>query len=132
MEVYQQRVRVHYYIVFSRYTNQIRFFKLIGAGYQEQGILAEPPQIWIPELDIGVGLWWGEYAGITRNWLRWCDGSGNWLLTDTEQERAAKEQAQQQVKQIVVNLLKSGMDVEQVANITGVDRDEVISFSEQY
>ncbi|NER91814.1 MULTISPECIES: Uma2 family endonuclease [unclassified Moorena] len=124
-EVYEQRLRVPYYLVFSRYTNQIRFFKLVGAGYQEQGILADPPQIWIPELDIGVGLWWGEYAGITRNWLRWCDGSGNWLLTDTEQEREAKEQAQQQVKQIVVNLLKSGMDIEQVANITGLDREEI-------
>jgi Uma2 family endonuclease len=82
-EVYEQILRVPYYIVFSRYTNQLRFFQLVGGRYQEQTLDAQQPQIWIPELALGIGLWHGSYEGIERLWLRWYDDRG-WILTDTE------------------------------------------------
>jgi hypothetical protein len=43
---------------------------------------------------LGLGLWLGEYEGVTRQWLRWYDQDGNWILTDTEQARARAEQAE--------------------------------------
>ena len=33
---------------------------------------------------IGIGLWQGDYRDITRQWLRWYDAEGNWILTQAE------------------------------------------------
>lgn len=83
-EVYEQILRVPYYIVFSRYTNQLRFFKLVGGRYQEQSLDTQQPRIWIPELELGIGRWTGGFSGIERQWLRWYDDRGNWIPTDAE------------------------------------------------
>jgi Uma2 family endonuclease len=83
-EVYEQVLRVPYYFVFSRYTNQLRFFKLVGGRYQEQAIDQQNPRIWIPELEIGLGLWSGAFEGIERQWLRWYDDRNTWIPTDAE------------------------------------------------
>lgn len=96
-DVYEQILRIPYYVVFSRYTNQMRVFTLVAGRYQEQ-TLAEP-RLWIPELEIGLGLWSGEYEGVTRPWLRWYDNQRNWIPTDTEQERQQAEQAQAKAEQ---------------------------------
>ncbi|MBV8882527.1 MAG: Uma2 family endonuclease [Chroococcidiopsidaceae cyanobacterium CP_BM_RX_35] len=98
-EVYEQILRVPYYVVFSRYTNRVRFFQLAGGHYQEQELDREQPRVWIPELELGLGLWQGEYQGIERLWLRWYDAKSNWVLTETEQERQEKELALQQAEQ---------------------------------
>lgn len=131
-EVYQQILRVPYYIVFSRYTNQIRFFKLIGGRYEEQTVEPNNPRLWIPELQIGLGLWQGEFERINRQWLRWYDQQENWILTDTElaliqieQERQRAEQAELKLQQIVQNLLQTGMTIEQVAQLTQLSEQQV-------
>lgn len=98
-EVYEQILRVPYYIVYSRHTQQLRFFQLVGAQYQEQSLNADLPLIWIPELELGLGLWEGEYEGISHSWLRWCDRAGNWIPTDTETERLRTQEAQQQAQE---------------------------------
>lgn len=137
-DVYEKILRVPYYLVFSRYTNRVRFFKLVGGHYQEQALDPENPRIWIPELEVGLGLWQGEYEGIERQWLRWYDDQGNWIPTDTEQERQEKEQerqradrAESQLQQIVLNLLQQGMTVEQVVRITGLSEEQVQRLSAQ-
>ena len=76
----------------------MRFFQLVGGRYQEQD-LERQPRIWIPELELGLGLWQGEYQGVSRQWLRWVDEQGNWVLTDTEQERQRAEQERQRAEQ---------------------------------
>jgi Uma2 family endonuclease len=99
-QVYEQILRVPYYVVFSRYTNELRFFHLVGGHYQEQPLNATNPRLWISELDLGLGLWEeGTFDGVTRSWIRWCDAAGNWLLTDAEAERAQKEQERAQKEQ---------------------------------
>ena len=97
--VYEQILRVPYYIVFSRYTNQVRFFRLVGAKYEEQAIDPDNPRIWIPEIERGLGFWNGEYDSISRIWLRWYDSQGHWMLTEAEQERLEKEQERQRAEQ---------------------------------
>ena len=77
-------MKVPYYFVFSRYTNQLRFFRLVKNRYQEQ-ILTQP-RVWIPELELGLGLWFGKYKGWERDWLRWYDADGNWIPTPEERE----------------------------------------------
>ncbi len=98
-EVYEQILRVPYYVVFSRYTDRLHFFQLTGGHYQEQPLDADNPRIWIPDLELGLGLWQGTFEGVDRLWLRWFDAQGNWVLTDTEQARQETELALEQVEQ---------------------------------
>jgi Uma2 family endonuclease len=89
-EVYEQILRIPYYVVFSRYSDRLRAFKQEGAHYQELEL--QEPRVWMPELDLGLGLWQGEFQGIEREWLRWYDTQGNWIFTEAEQERQRAEQ----------------------------------------
>ncbi len=134
-EVYEQILRIPYYVVFSRYTNRLRAFKQEGARYQELEL--QEPRVWMPELELGLGLWQGEYQGIERLWLRWYDAQSNWILTQmeqerqrAEQERAQKAQALQQAEQerqraeqaearlesLIQRLRESGIDPETFLN----------------
>jgi Uma2 family endonuclease len=141
LEVYERYLRVPHYVVYSRYTQQLRHFKLEGGQYQEQSLQAEAPLIWLNELEIGLGVWQGMFENVPSSWLRWCDRNGTWLTTDTEQaeqqakqaeqqaeqERQAKEQAQAQLLQAAKNLLATGMDAAQVAKLLGLSDDQVRS-----
>lgn len=97
--VYEQILQVPYYVVFNRYTNQLRFFKLEVGRYQEQYLPEN--RLWIPELKIGLGLWQGTYKQIERLWLRWRDADGRWLLTDAElaTQRAEAERQRAEAEQ---------------------------------
>lgn len=94
-DVYEQILRVPYYIVFSRYTSQLRFFQQVGGHYQEQPLNPDNPRIWIPELDLGIGIWDGEFAGVPHSWLRWCDAKGNWIPTAEERAERLAERLRQ-------------------------------------
>ncbi|MCL1463780.1 Uma2 family endonuclease [Argonema galeatum] len=87
-EVYERILRVPYYVVFNRYTNQLRAFTLSSGRYQE--LILTEPRVWMTTVELGLGLWQGEYQGINRLWLRWYDVEGNWIPTDAE---AAQQQA---------------------------------------
>lgn len=95
--VYEQILRIPYYVVFNRYTNQLRAFTIISGHYQELDL--SEPRIWMPNLELGLGLWEGEYQGINRLWLRWYDAQGNWILTDTEVAQQQVEMERQRVEQ---------------------------------
>lgn len=113
-QVYEQILRVPYYIVFNRYTDQMRAFTLSTDQYQEQPLTES--QVWIPELDIGLGLWQGEYEGVPRQWLRWYDAGDHWIATDTDKERQRAEQradqAKQQLEDLLARLRVQGIDPE--------------------
>lgn len=99
-DVYERILRVPYYVVFSRYNDRLRAFKLNGGRYREQTIDMEKPQFWIPELKLGLGIWQGEFDGINRSWLRWYDGEGNWLQTEAERERQKRMQLTEKLKSL--------------------------------
>jgi Uma2 family endonuclease len=99
-QVYEEILRIPYYVVFSRYDDRLYFFHLVGGHYQRQDLDAIHPRIWISELQLGLGLWDGEYDEIERRWLRWYDAEGNWVLTDAEfQQQQAEEQRRQAEEQ---------------------------------
>ena len=94
--VYEQILQVPYYIVFNRYVNQLCIFKRVSGQYQEQ--VLPDNRLWIPELDLGLGLWYGTYKADThqemeRLWLRWYEPDGRWSLTNAERvgQRAEAE-----------------------------------------
>lgn len=131
-EVYEQYLRVPHYIVYSRYTQCLRHFQLVGKCYQEQALQADNPRIWIDDLGMGLGIWDGIFADVPSHWLRWCDREGRWFLTDTEQAEQERDRAEQerdrvqtQLHQAVQNLLASGMEISQVAAMLGLSGTQV-------
>ena len=95
-QVYEQILAVPYYVVFDRYTDELRVFRLEGGYYQPLNLIAS--KVWIPSLQIGLGLWLGDYRGVSRQWLRWYDANEDWIPTDEEREREEKQVAQQQAQ----------------------------------
>jgi len=93
-QVYEQILRVPYYVVFSRYSDRMRAFTLQAGHYRELSLA--DARLWIPELELGLGLWSGTYAGITRQWLRWYDAEGNWIATDAERAEQEHQRAEQE------------------------------------
>jgi hypothetical protein len=148
-QVYEQILRVPYYFLFDRYQNHFRGFSLDHGSYEPLEITNQ--KLWLPELELGLGVWQGTYQGITRNWLRWYDPDDIWVPTPqeagqhehqraeqerqraeqerqrAEQERQRAEQAEQQVCQIARNLGQTGMPVEEIATVTGLPPEQVRS-----
>src|SRR6476619_6781491 len=73
---------------------------------------------WLADLEIGLGIWEGVFEDVPGYWLRWCDRAGNWFLTDTQQ-------AQAQLLQAAQNLLATGMELAQVAQILKLSEEQV-------
>lgn len=91
-QVYEQIVQVPYYVVFDRYNNdRLRVFHLVNNRYREQ-ILTDS-RFWIPELELGLGLWFGSYNGCERQWLRWYNANGNWIATPEERAESAMQRS---------------------------------------
>jgi hypothetical protein len=53
-------------------------------------------QYWIPEVKLFLGRWKGTRLGITTNWLRWWDESGNLLLWSSERVGEERQRAEQE------------------------------------
>jgi Uma2 family endonuclease len=138
LEVYEEYLRVSHYIVYSRYTQQLYYFKLVGGHYEEQVLQPQNPRLWLDDLGIGLGIWEGSFDEVSAHWLRWCDRDGNWLQTDTEQAQLEIEQAQLKTKQVQAqlyqatqNLLATGMEISQVAQILGLSELQIQNFDQQ-
>ncbi|WP_013325275.1 Uma2 family endonuclease [Gloeothece verrucosa] len=95
-QVYEQILRIPYYIVFNRYTDQLQIFGLITNHYQP--LTLEEGRLWIEEIQLGIGLWFGNYQGFERIWLRWYDSQGNWVLTPEEEEYQRAESERQRAE----------------------------------
>ena len=91
-EVYEQILRIPYYAIFDRYKYVFRMFKLDGGRYAEIDLSSSDSRFWIPEIELGLGVWEGTYNNIQQPWLRWYDVSGNWVLTPIEQKERLIEQ----------------------------------------
>ncbi len=95
-QVYEQILRVPYYVVFDRYTDTLQAFVLQADRYST--VTLEQNKLWMPSLAIGLGLWQGTYQGIDRLWLCWYD-TNDWLLTPTEREYTERQQERQRTEQ---------------------------------
>ncbi len=93
-QVYEQILRVPYYVVYDRYINQLRVFRLEGSEYEE--LVLENQKIWFKELQLGLGLWQGEYENTTGLWLRWFDSNNQWISTPAELAQIESLRAQEE------------------------------------
>ncbi|MBD2087921.1 Uma2 family endonuclease [Trichocoleus sp. ST-U3] len=106
-EVYEQILRVPYYVVFDRSIDRFQGFTLISGRYQE--IELTEARIWIPLLELGLGLWQGMYRGIDRLWLRWSDAQGNLIPTEAEGGLQQAQQAEQRAEYLAQRLREFGI-----------------------
>ena len=137
--VYEQILQVPYYVVFSRYTNQLQAFELVDGHYQPVALVEG--RLPIPQLELSLGLWQGSYRGIERLWLRWLTLEGELIpLADEElivakqevsvakqeasaakQEASAAKQeasaAKQRAEQLAARLRELGIDPETIPQI---------------
>jgi Uma2 family endonuclease len=90
-QVYEQILQVPYYAVFDEFFNRFRMFCLQGGQYVEAKISGQG--FWLPEIELGLGIWAGSYQGMTDRWLRWYDRSGSWIPTLEEKELLADQRA---------------------------------------
>jgi Uma2 family endonuclease len=114
LEVYEAYLRVPHYVVYSRYSQRLRYFQLVGRQYREQSLNDAPQALWLDDLNVGLGVWEGEFEGIWGHWLRWCDAEGNWLLTDTEQAKSQNQAAQQRAERLAQRLRELGVDPDEI------------------
>lgn len=125
-DVYEQILRVPYYIIFNRYTDEFQAFQLVGGQYQPLPLSnsvspdSQPDdhcRIWIAEWQCSLGTWDGTFQGVTRRWLRWYDEQGNLILTSEEELSQAEtraSQAEQRAEMLAQRLRDLGVDPNQV------------------
>ena len=116
--VYESILQIPYYVVFNRYTHQLFVNKLQADGaYQQQSLTDN--RLWIPELDIGLGLWHGTYrqSGAhrhKRDWLRWYDANGDWLPTEAESANQRANIAEAELAALKKKLRAKGIDPDEL------------------
>ena len=94
-EVYERYLQVPYYVVFSRYTDELHYFVLEGGRYQEH--FPKDGRLWLKEAQLGLGLWTGRYDRFEqRRWLRFFEANGEWVPTPMERERQSQQQTAQE------------------------------------
>jgi Uma2 family endonuclease len=106
-EVYEQILQVPHYVLFNRVGDTLQIFKLEDGLYKEQ----RENRLWIPELQIGLGLWTGTFADWERAWLRWYDSEGQWI--PSQPERIALEQQRAELQQRRAEQEQQRADLEQ-------------------
>lgn len=123
--IYQNQMRVPEYFWFDPFNpNDWAGFSNEKGAYQPIAFNAQN-QLVSQSLGLALQLWQGSYKGIDAIWLRWANLTGELLPTPEEKERQRADKAESQLLQTARNLLESGMTVEQVARLTGLNVSEI-------
>ncbi|MDF5714431.1 MAG: Uma2 family endonuclease [Rhizonema sp. NSF051] len=114
-EVYEQILRIPYYVIFSRYTNELQGFHLVGAHYESMSFT--DGRLLMPELGLSLGLWQGSFQDIERLWLRWFTLEGKLIPVPTEEAIAAKQEAElanRRAEQLAERLRQLGVNPDEL------------------
>jgi Uma2 family endonuclease len=98
-DVYEQILKVPYYVTFDRVTDEVKAFRLQAGRYVPYVFTGQG--LWLEEVELWLDRWEGYYDKIERLWLRWRDKDGNWIPTleeraDRESQRAEQERMQKE------------------------------------
>jgi hypothetical protein len=109
------RMRVGYYIIFDPELqlsdDLLTIYRLDGLSYRRHDSMR------LPEINLGLTLWEGEFEDARGAWLRWTDENGDLILTGkerAEKERAEKEAAQQRAEKLAAMLREIGRDPDRI------------------
>jgi Putative restriction endonuclease len=118
------QIGVAYYVVYDP-LRQLGETPLYVYGLRE-GQYAPLETAWLPQVEIGLTLWQGEFETVQGEWLRWCDEAGMVIPTgaelaaqaqqqvaqaqqQAEQERQRAEEAERQVAQLLAKMQSMGI-----------------------
>lgn len=87
-----EKLRITYYVVFDPFlalsAEKLRVFELgFGSRYRLRDDFV------LPEVNLSLQLWRGEYETRTEEWLRWANRDGGLILTGVERARSEAERA---------------------------------------
>lgn len=123
--IYQNQMRVPEYFWHDPFNpNDLAGFSIGKGAYQPIAVNAQN-QFVSQSLGLALQLWQGSYKGINATWLRWATVEGKLLPTPEEKERQRADKAESQLLQTAPNLLESGMTVEEVARLIGLNVSEI-------
>ena len=107
---------VGYYVVFDPLKELgetiLRVYELRNNIYVDNG------NFFLSQIGLGLTIWHGIFEGLEYDWLRWCDASGNILLTGNElaqQEKQRAEQEKQRAEQRVEQEKQRAEQAQQLA-----------------
>jgi Uma2 family endonuclease len=109
LHFYEQILQVPTYVTYDPYELTLEV-RCLEDGHYELQRTNNQGRIYIPELDLFLGLWLGERLSNTMTWLRWWDRSGNLLLWSAEQA----EQERQRADVMAEKLRELGVDPDQL------------------
>ncbi|MBF0451909.1 MAG: Uma2 family endonuclease, partial [Candidatus Magnetomorum sp.] len=86
---------INYYVIFDPGLHIIPS-KLCAYKLVDQSYVPKPHKeyIWFEDLNVGLKIHEGIFEEMDAEWLRWCDGNGNMLLTGTESRDIEKQRAE--------------------------------------
>jgi len=114
LHFYEQILRVPSYITYDPYEGSLEARYLQNGKYDLHPVDAQG-RVWIPQLELYLGIWLGERLGQTMNWLRWWDKSGNlllWSSEQTEEERQRADREHQRAERLAAKLRELGISPE--------------------
>ncbi len=88
-EVYEQILKIPYYVIFSRTSGEWQVFKLQNKRYQQLEIKNE--RFWFSKIQLGLALWSGIYDNFDHLWLRWYD-QDDWIPTKQDIIKKGKQE----------------------------------------
>jgi Uma2 family endonuclease len=98
--IYERVIRPAYYGIYEVQLSRIEVYELVGSRYQ----LMEPNthgHFPIEPMGVALGIWQGEYLGVTVPWMRWYDNDGILLPLSEERAEYAEGQVQQERQRAV-------------------------------
>ena len=109
------QIGVAYYVVFDpeHYLSEttLHLFERHGSSF------ARMSDHWLRDVGLGLTLWTGEFRGMTREWLRWCDEAGDIFLTGqelAEAEAIRADQEAQRAAKLAAKLRELGVDPDSI------------------
>ena len=90
---YEKILTVPTYVIFDPQEGLMTVRQLQNGTYQ-----IIPPngddRVWIPELELFLGVWFGLREMVPAHWLRWWDSQGNLLLWGAEQAEQERQRVE--------------------------------------
>lgn len=90
------RLNIPYYVVhdpfFELGEEALYVFELSGGQYRPR------ENFFLPQIQLGLTLWEGEYQDMNAVWLRWRDAEGNLFLTGAERSKREAERAERETE----------------------------------
>ncbi len=96
--LYEQTFKTSEYFLYPPQGLTLEGFRLLDNSYQPIARSATG-RLWSRELEVELGVWHGEYDGLTDNWLRLFRPDGRLIPTEAERERQRAEEARQRAEE---------------------------------